>query len=90
MARRVIEAVSRPCVVDDLTLSLQCSIGLTLFPQDADTVDELISQADAAMNRVKERGRGSFGFYQPRMNADLLPRMKLEHALRQALQALGP
>ena len=86
VARRVIEAVSRPCVVDDLTLSLQCSIGLTLFPQDADTVDELISQADAAMNRVKERGRGSFGFYQPRMNADLLPRMKLEHALRQALQ----
>ncbi|OJU89110.1 MAG: diguanylate cyclase [Burkholderiales bacterium 66-5] len=86
VARRVMEAVARPCVVDDMTLSLQCSIGLTLFPQDARTVDELISQADAAMNRVKERGRGSFGFYQPRMSADLLPRMKLEHALRQALQ----
>ena len=85
VARRVIEAVSRPCVVDEMTLTLQCSVGLTLFPRDADTLDELISQADIAMNRVKERGRGSYGFYTPQMSEDLLPRMKLEHALRQAL-----
>ena len=37
------------------------------------------------MYRVKERGRGSYGFYQPQMNANLLSRMKLEHAMRQAL-----
>lgn len=85
VARRVIEAVARPCVVDDMTLTLQCSVGLTLFPRDADTLDELISQADIAMNRVKERGRGNYGFYEPQMSEGLLPRMKLEHALRQAL-----
>ncbi|MEZ4128519.1 EAL domain-containing protein, partial [Salmonella enterica] len=38
-----------------------------------------------AMYRVKERGRGSYGFYLPQMNADLLSRMQLEHAMRQAL-----
>ena len=37
------------------------------------------------MYRVKERGRGSYGFYQPQMNANLLSRMQLEHAMRQAL-----
>jgi EAL domain-containing protein (putative c-di-GMP-specific phosphodiesterase class I) len=37
------------------------------------------------MYRVKERGRGSYGFYQPQMNAHLLSRMKMEHAMRQAL-----
>ncbi|MBZ0225568.1 MAG: EAL domain-containing protein [Comamonas sp.] len=87
VAQRVMDAVARPCVIDDMTLSLQCTIGLTLYPQDASTPDELVSQADAAMNRAKERGRGSFEFFQPSMNADLLPRMKLEHALRQALPA---
>ena len=87
VAQRVMDAVARPCMIDDMTLSLQCTIGLTLYPQDAHTPDELVSQADAAMNRAKERGRGSYGFFQPRMNADLLPRMKLEHALRQALSS---
>lgn len=85
VAQRVMDAIARPCVVDDMTLSLQCSIGLSLYPQDARTLEELVSQADAAMNSVKERGRGSYGFFQPQMNADLLPRMKLEQALRQAL-----
>jgi len=87
VARRVMDAIANPCVIDDMTLSLQCTIGLALYPQDASTPDELVSQADAAMNRAKERGRGSFEFFHPSMNADLLPRMKLEHALRQALPA---
>ena len=54
-------------------------------PKDGATLDDLIKQADTAMYRVKERGRGSYGFYQPQMNANLLSRMKLEHAMRQAL-----
>ena len=85
VARRVMDAVAHPCTIDDMTLSLQCTIGIALYPQQARTPDELVSQADAAMNRAKERGRGSYEFFEPGMNADLLPRMKLEHALRQAL-----
>jgi len=64
-----------------------CSMGIALYPQDGATLDELIKQADTAMYRVKDRGRGNYSFYQPQMNAHLLSRMKLEHAMRQALAA---
>lgn len=85
VARRILESMLRPFVLDGMGLSIQCSIGVALYPQDGKTLDELIKQADTAMYQVKERGRGNYGYYQPQMNEHLLARMKLEHAMRQAL-----
>ena len=85
VARRILDEMLSPFMLDELGFSIQCSIGVSLYPQDGDSLDDLIKQADTAMYRVKERGRGSYGFYQPQMNANLLSRMKMEHAMRQAL-----
>ena len=85
VARRILDDMLKPFMLDGMGFSIQCSIGMALYPQDGATLDELIKQADTAMYRVKERGRGSYGFYQPQMNANLLSRMQLEHAMRQAL-----
>ncbi|MGD9775054.1 EAL domain-containing protein [Diaphorobacter sp.] len=85
VARRVLDEMLRPFVLDDMDFTIQCSIGVSLYPQDAEQLDDLIKQADMAMYRVKERGRGNFGFYQPQMSANLLPRIKMEHAMRHAL-----
>lgn len=85
VARRILDDMLKPFMLDGMGFSIQCSIGVALYPQDGTTLDELIKQADTAMYRVKERGRGSFGFYQPQMNANLLSRMQMEHAMRQAL-----
>ncbi|KAF1049211.1 MAG: putative signaling protein [Xylophilus sp.] len=84
-ARRLLDAMAAPFVLDGMGFSVGCSVGVALYPQDGQTLDDLIRQADTAMHRVKERARGSFGFYQPRMNEGLLARMRMEHALRQAL-----
>ena len=85
VARRILDDMLKPFMLDGMGFSIQCSIGMALYPQDGATLDDLIKQADTAMYRVKERGRGSYGFYQPQMNANLLARMKMEHAMRQAL-----
>lgn len=85
VARRMLQEMQQPFSLDGMSFSIQCSIGVALYPQDGVSLDELIKQADSAMYRVKERGRGNYGFYQPQMNANLLARMKLEHAMRQAL-----
>jgi len=85
VARRMLQEMLQPFSLDAMSFSIQCSIGVALYPQDGASLDELIKQADSAMYRVKERGRGNYGFYQPQMNANLLTRMKLEHAMRQAL-----
>lgn len=85
VARRILDDMLKPFMLDGMGFSIQCSIGMALYPQDGATLDDLIKQADTAMYRVKERGRGSYGFYQPQMNANLLSRMQMEHAMRQAL-----
>ena len=85
VARRMLDEMQSPFMLDGMGFSIQCSIGVSMFPNDGESLDDLIKQADTAMYQVKERGRGSYGFYQPQMNANLLSRMKLEHAMRQAL-----
>ena len=84
-AQRVLQALSAPFVLDGMNFSVGCSIGVALYPEDGTTLDELIQYADTAMYRVKERGRGSFRFYQPQMNVDVLSRIKMDHAMRQGM-----
>ncbi|MEW6164852.1 MAG: EAL domain-containing protein [Pseudomonadota bacterium] len=84
-AQRIIERLAQPIRIDDLSFTVTCSIGISLFPEDGRSMDDLIKNADAAMYHVKERGRAGFRFYQRQMNVDLLSRMKLDHAMRQAL-----
>ncbi len=84
-AGRILERLTEPFKLDDLSFTVTCSIGIALFPEDGRTMDDLIKNADAAMYHVKERGRAAFRFYQRQMNVGLLSRMKLDHAMRQAL-----
>ena len=84
-ARRVLEVVSHPCAVDGLQFTLTCSIGVALFPDDATDGDMLVRHAESAMHGAKQGGRGCFRFHQARQDADMRQRMRLDHAMRQAL-----
>ena len=86
VARRILEKLALPFVLDAVNFSLGCSIGVAMYPADGRTLDALIQCADTAMFRVKERGRGNFRFYQPQMNVDLLSRVKMDHAMRLAME----
>ena len=86
VARRILEKLAQPFVMDAVNFSLGCSIGIAMYPADGRTLDTLIQCADTAMFRVKERGRGNFRFYQPQMNVDLLSRVKMDHAMRLAME----
>lgn len=85
-ARRVQEAMSRPFNFDTLSFTVTCSTGIALFPGDGANAEELMASAERAMHWVKESGRSTFHFHQPRKDVDLLSRMRLDHAMRQALQ----
>ena len=84
-ARRILQSISQPVQVGELQFSMGCSIGIALYPQDGQTLDELVRSADTAMYQVKERGKGHHRFYSADMNADLLERVQLDHAIRQGL-----
>ena len=86
IARRVHEALTSPFLLGGMNFSVTGSVGIAMYPADGRTTNDLIKNADAAMYQVKEGGRAGFRFYQPRMNADLPARMRLDHAMRGALE----
>ena len=85
-AQRLLDELARPLPLDGMSFTVTCSVGIAMYPEDGATLDDLIKNADTAMYRVKERGRSGFRFYQRQMNIDLLSRMKLDHAMREALE----
>ncbi|MBI1834773.1 MAG: EAL domain-containing protein, partial [Burkholderiales bacterium] len=86
-ARRILDEVGAPFCLGEVQFSLTCSIGIALYPADGQRMEDLIKNADSAMYHVKERGRADFRFYQRQMNIDLLARVKIDHAMRLALEA---
>ncbi len=84
-ARRVLAAISQPCSMESLQFTLTCSVGVALFPADATDANQLLRHAESAMQRAKAGGRAGFRFHQPRHGSDLRRRMRLDHAMRQAL-----
>ena len=62
IARNVIESVNREMSVGGHTLRVTGSIGISVFPDDGDSVQTLMRRADTAMFRSKERGRNRFSF----------------------------
>ena len=83
--QRITHEIAQPMTVEGRELSLTCSAGISLYPQDGDDVDTLLKNADAAMYRAKDHGRNNFQFYTSEMNERINERVALENALRRAL-----
>lgn len=85
ISMEVLQAFSEPFELEGRELFVTASIGASIYPQNAQTADELIAFADSAMYRAKESGRNNAKLYDGTMHAHVLERMGLEQDLRQAL-----
>jgi diguanylate cyclase (GGDEF)-like protein/PAS domain S-box-containing protein len=86
VAAKIIKTLSRPCEIAGHTLNTSCSIGISIYPLDADDDRALMKNADTAMYHAKERGRNNYQFFSPEMNVRAVERHTLETALRAALE----
>jgi diguanylate cyclase (GGDEF)-like protein len=84
-ARRVLDAVAAPYNLDGAQFTLTCSIGGALCPGNGHSADELVRHAEAAVQSVKEGGRGNYRVHQGRRGGDRRADIQLDHAMRQAL-----
>ena len=82
---RVRESFLTPFRLADQTPTLTCSIGVSMFPLDANDPVTLIKQADTAMYAAKEVGRNAYRFYTADMNARVQARLQLETDMRRGL-----
>ena len=87
VARDLIAALNEPFLLPGgQEVFIGGSVGISLFPQDGETISELMKNADAAMYLAKENGRNQFSFYTKELNADARNKLALENELRRALQ----
>lgn len=84
-AEKVHSAFDEPHRVDGHELHVDLSIGISIFPEDGDSLDVLIQNADTAMYHAKASGRDRYEFFRADMNARSLHRLNLENSLRRAL-----
>jgi diguanylate cyclase (GGDEF)-like protein len=86
VARKIIDAISRPYEVDQNTLFIGASIGSALGPADGRTVELLMRSADLALYRSKDLGGNSHNSYQHKLHASAEERRLMEFELRNALE----
>ena len=85
LADRLIEELSQPYDLDGNQAVIGVSIGIAIAPENGNTPDDLLRNADMALYRAKSRGRGTHSLFDPAMHEELHERRKLEAGLRRAL-----
>ncbi|RUR57275.1 sensor domain-containing phosphodiesterase [Vreelandella populi] len=85
IAKKLVETLALPVDVSDYQLFPSASIGICMYPEDGQSKDILIQNADIAMYRAKAEGGNRYGFFSEEMSIEMKKRMALEIALRGAL-----
>ncbi|HEX7388845.1 MAG TPA: EAL domain-containing protein, partial [Acidiphilium sp.] len=85
VAERVIDRITRPFKFDNVTVEIGVSIGIALAPRDGETPEELYKNADLALYRAKEAGRGTWRLFDREMDRNLRERRSLQRDIKRAL-----
>jgi diguanylate cyclase (GGDEF)-like protein/PAS domain S-box-containing protein len=85
VAQKLLDTIAQTMCVEEHELFITTSIGIAFFPNDGDTAESLLKNADQAMYRAKDAGRNAYQMFTPAMNNRALERLSLENSLRGAL-----
>jgi diguanylate cyclase (GGDEF)-like protein len=83
---RITRVLSKTVIVDRIEHAVSISIGVAVYPSDAETADELLTLADAAMYRAKDLPGGNASFYDQALNDAARTRVVVESRLRKAVK----
>ena len=86
VANKLLEATSRPLVIDEQEFLITASIGISTSPRDGTDLQTLLRNSDVAMYRAKESGKNGFQYFSPDMDAHGRERLSIESALGRALE----
>ncbi|MDX1757461.1 MAG: EAL domain-containing protein [Marinobacter sp.] len=86
VARYILETLIQPIKVSGGELVITSSIGITLAPEDGNSYEQLLKNADMAMYRAKNAGRNNIQFFSKDMNEEMQRQLSLEQELREAIR----
>jgi diguanylate cyclase len=85
LAAGMVDRFVAPFYIEGQELFVTCSIGISIYPDDASDVNTIVRNADLAMYRAKLQGKNTYRAFSPEMNEQVKRRMLIESALRRAL-----
>lgn len=86
LAQRTLDALKEPVLVDGNQLFINASIGISLFPSDALSAEQLLRNADSALFKAKSSGRNGYALYTEELTAHAQQRVEIAFELRRALE----
>ncbi len=86
VAQKLLDVLQRPYPGPNGEIALTASIGISIYPEDGQSVEDLVRTADSAMYTAKHSGRNAFRFYTEEMTDPALDRILLKSSLNLALE----
>ncbi|MHC8385873.1 putative bifunctional diguanylate cyclase/phosphodiesterase [Pseudomonas sp. LB3P14] len=86
LAQRIMLKMKEPIELAGRSMVMTTSIGISLFPQDGNTCEELLKNADLALYQSKDSGRNGLNFFSPHLKSRATLELQLEEELRHALR----
>ncbi|HEX4986021.1 MAG TPA: EAL domain-containing protein [Burkholderiales bacterium] len=87
VAEKVLATFGEPFHLESHEVQISASVGVSVYPDDGQTMEDLIRNADAAMYHSKKSGRNRFEFFTQELNAPVAERLVLANQLRRAIEA---
>lgn len=84
--RRIIGQMEQPFLMEEQEVFLTCSLGISIYPENAQTLDGQVLCAERALEQAKAKGGGQFQFYSEEMNSRSLEKLRLETDMRRAIK----
>src|SRR5450755_2150161 len=85
LAKRLVDLLGRSYIVEGHLLNVGASVGIALTPADGRNTDQILKNADLALNRAKQRGQDSYRFFETAMDEQMQAHRGLELDFRRAL-----
>ena len=82
----ILSEVKKPFIIESREIFVTCSIGICVFPDDGESVPEILRNADNAMYYAKNLGRSTFSLFTPSMNKTIVRKLAIEERMRGALE----
>ncbi|GLB60202.1 EAL domain-containing protein [Cytobacillus sp. NCCP-133] len=86
LAQAITRSISKPYLIEDYELFITSTTGISIYPNNGKTAEELLRNADAALYHAKQRGKNSYQVYNSSMDIESYKLFTLERDMRAALK----